>query len=357
MESVLTKPYQYRIVECLGEGLNSCVYRAFKQSNELNVRFEVALKILKSKNLEALWRNEFERLICVKSRHCVALHGWELINNSPALVLEYVRGVNLAELVKYVELNKENIDCIYGQACRGLRDLAQVALFHGDLNLNNIMVDDTGIVKLVDFGVRNGHKDYLVTPKFAAPSVLMGEEPNIETDIFSLEAICLEIELNHSSHVPDDGSVGGPKQVGNAPEFATHDLAKKVRIAMKRRENERVRTNAYKAPRSFRLSRQTLFQSIGVGFICLFFSILSQGDSTRHLPTPPARLIVRTVKWVKIAVNGHDYGYSPINISLSATRMVHLQWFGSAGRGERTIALIPGQTKFLTDNFFSPDSK
>ena len=356
MDSVLTKPYQYRIIECLGEGLNSCVYRAFKESNELKVKFEVALKILKSENLEALWRNEFERLARVKSRHCVVLHGWEVIDNYPALVLECVRGVNLAELVKFINLSQQDIDCIYAQAYRGITDLAHAGVFHGDLNLNNIMVDDAGTVKLVDFGIRNGGKDYLVTPKFAAPSVLMGQEPDIETDLFSLEAICLEIERGRSqiSNCEEDANSGADAPLA---QLAIQSLAKKVRVAMQKRESERARTNAYKLKRPFRVAYQRLAQQIGVGLICFFVSILSRGDSTFRAPLSPARLIIRTMKWVKVKVNGQDFGYAPLDISLSSARMIDLRWRGPTGNGERTLTLLPGQTKILTDKFFSPDPK
>src|SRR6185437_7836857 len=119
MGSIAALAGNYNIVEFLGEGLNSCVYRAFKDGETLGVRFDVALKILKSEKMVAIWRNEFERLSKIASGHCVKLLGWEILQTGPALVLEYVRGVNLSELQKYTELSADDLDEIARQSRRG----------------------------------------------------------------------------------------------------------------------------------------------------------------------------------------------------------------------------------------------
>lgn len=343
MQTIATKPYNYRMIECLGEGLNSCVYRAFKESKELNVKFEVALKILKSQKLVSLWRNELERLLRVKSQHCVLLHGWEIINNSPTLVLEYVRGVNLDELIRYVSLSNEEIENVYAQAFRGLQDLALAGLCHGDLNLHNIMVNESGTVKLVDFGISNGQKDYFVTPKFAAPSVLMGAAPNFETDLFSLDAIRLELKRRQAPPIDDENT--------------SKDLSKKVQIALHRREADRQRTNAYTNKKSFQLSRFMRAPRTTICVFILFISILSLGDSAHKRLISPAHLIIRTVNWLKISIDGRALGYSPVETTISASHPVHVHWQGPIGHGDRTLTFQPGKTATLTDRFFSPNHK
>src|SRR5690348_7962163 len=136
-ENIKVKPYGYRLVEFLGEGLNSCVYRAFKEDKDLGVRHEVALKILKSETQVAAWRSEFSRLAKVRSPYCVALLGWEVVDTRPALVLEYVKGVTLEDLRRFGDLSVENINEICAQALLGLSDLDEAGLFHGDLSLHN----------------------------------------------------------------------------------------------------------------------------------------------------------------------------------------------------------------------------
>ena len=332
------------MIECLGEGLNSCVYHAFKESKDLNVKFEVALKILKSEKLVSLWRNEFERLLRVKSQHCVRLHGWEIINNSPTLVLEYVHGVSLEELARYAApLNHEEIESIYEQTYRGLRDLALVGLCHGDLNLYNIMVDESGTVKLVDFGISTGQKDYFVTPKFAAPSVLMGAPPSFETDLFSLDAIRAEIERRHA---PSSNDKNTPK-----------DLVKKVRLALHSRDADRQRTKAYANKKSFQFSPLVWVPRIAVCLLIMFISMLSRGDSGHNPLTVPAHLIVRTINWLKISVDDRILGYSPVELSVSTSRPVHIHWQGPFGEGDRILTFQPGKTETLTDRFFSPNRK
>jgi len=348
MESVPTKSYHYRMVECLGEGLNSCVYRAFKESKELNVRFEVALKILKSENLVALWRNEFERLMKVKSRHCVALLGWEVINSSPVLVLEYVQGVNLNELLRYVRLTAQDLDVIYSQTHRGLTDLAISGVFHGDLNLQNIMIDETGAVKLVDFGIKNGRKDFFITPKYAAPAVLMGEEPNLETDLFSLDAICAEVEAYHSE---TNSEIDGETDFSSDEIMAVQDLARKVRFARQRRDAERARTQAVVLSRQFRLRDWVWPSRIAICMAAVSFSFLSLGDAQPAKALPPSRLHLRTNQWLKIQIDNKEMGYSPLDVALPAGKVL-LHWSNASKHGERVVELKSGQTETLTDAFF-----
>ncbi len=353
MESIAAQPYHYRMVECLGEGLNSCVYRAFKESSAADVKFEVALKILKSANLDSLWRNELERLMRVKSRHCVILHGWEVIEGAPALVLEYVRGVTLDELVRSGSLSRENIECIYSQAYRGLQDIARVDLYHGDLNLENIMVDVTGTVKLVDFGFTNGRRDRFITPKYAAPALLMGGTPTLETDIFSLKAICAEIE---PKHLRPNRAVSATVETPHDDESSVSDLAEKVQKIIRMRESQRVKTNVYaiKKPRRFFTAAGSTWTAICAAF--LFFSLLSRGDSGHEPPRAPARIVIRTAHWVKISIDNRDLGFAPVDVSVSASRPAHIHWLGANGSGERTVLLTPGKTEILTDRFFSPNS-
>ena len=145
----------YEIANLLGEGLNSCVYRAFRKDEKTSLTQEVALKILKSKKLVHLWRAEFETLRQVRSPHCLSVFGWEWIEDKPALVLECVDGLSLNELFRQTDLSIEEASEVFRQIQCGLEHLRQLGLCHGDLSLKNILINRKGLVKLVDFGLGN----------------------------------------------------------------------------------------------------------------------------------------------------------------------------------------------------------
>lgn len=68
------------------------------------------------------------------------------------LVEEYICGITLNELIEQKKyISDEEIQDILVQLCKGLKNLHQRDIIHRDINLNNIMLTNDGIVKLVDF--------------------------------------------------------------------------------------------------------------------------------------------------------------------------------------------------------------
>src|SRR5690606_4033636 len=84
-----------------------------------------------------------------------------------------------------------------------------------DLNFHNIMVDTTGTVKLVDFGVHDSTSTYM-TPQFAMAEVLAGRKPDFDSDMYSLSRVLSEASKKSKSPVPvlDVNSVSRPERRG-----------------------------------------------------------------------------------------------------------------------------------------------
>jgi len=345
---VYARPVGYRLVEFLGEGLNSCVYRAIKEEAQHGVSFEVALKILKSEKSVDVWRNEFSRLSALRSSYCVSLLGWEFIEEKPTLILEYVKGVTLAELCRhYKHMDEEILSEILAQVALGLGDLNSAGLFHGDLNLHNIMVDVSGCIKLVDFGL-NGHSGSLfVTPEFAAPQVLAGEKPNYETDLQSLDAIGRHIARQF----------GLPTRF-KFEELASHNeyrgrLAEEVRRILQRKSLLAQTTKVLTFLRDVDVGYFKKTRRAAISFMCLI-SLFCCGDQiqAKHAPSAFARIHVRTLRWVYLEVNGRGYGYSPTNITVPLGRQVNLKWQSAEGSGRTSLTLEGEQPMLLDDEFF-----
>ncbi len=339
MKNFRVEAQSYQIIEFLGEGSNSCVYRAFKTSKEYNIRHEVAVKILKSEKLVAIWRNEFERLKRVRSEYCVKLLGWEVTAYGPALIIEYVNGITLAELQTEHLLSETDINSLKSQVWSGLDDLAKSRLFHGDLSPQNIMLNSFGEVKLIDFGVEAENKGRLLTPRYSAPSVIAGAQPNFETDLFSLELIVAEMhELNINS-------------IGKNIE--TMSLAEKVSATLKNRLQLRAKTRstAFKAV-NINLSR---YQLLHVLAIVLFMAtaMISQRDSMAARMSEPAHLIVNTNKWVQLEIDGKEVGFAPINVPINGEHDFVLSWRSHTKTGAIRMKLKPGEIATLNDLFFN----
>ena len=345
MNEIYVSPVSYKISDLLGEGLNSCVYRAVKQNENYGVSFEVALKILKSEKLVELWRNEFSRLSSIKSAHCVSLLGWELVYGKPALVLEYVNGVTLAELVEQETLTGNDLQNIYFQAEQGLIDLRDSGLYHGDLNLHNIMVNTDGVVKLVDFGVYSQKDRIMTTVRFASPEVLAGEPPCFTSDMFSLKTIVY--------HLASQNQILNFQISAETQKNAVcARLGAKVKsaLAVKNRKIGKTQT----------LSRIKMKEWTTLGLLRTFFCILlvgstmlSYGDQKMPKQFAKAVLEIRTKEWVKIRVDGKNYGYAPVNIHLEPGRPHTINWQTAKTQSQTSLTLKEAQHIVLDDGFFA----
>lgn len=111
------------------------------------------------------------------------------------LAMELVEGVSVSELVG--ELTPEEGAYIGVEVCRAL-DYAhrRMKVVHRDITPRNVMIDEEGQVKLIDFGIAApalvaGH-EILGSPGHMAPEQLDGGELGPPTDIFAVAVLLLE---------------------------------------------------------------------------------------------------------------------------------------------------------------------
>ena len=184
----------YNLVELLGEGLTSCVYKAIKKHRDWGVEQTVALKILKSKDLVPTFAQEVHALGRVDSPHCVKLYDWIDTQKTPVLVLEYLDGITLDECLRRIRFSQSLIDEIVAQVQSGLKDLQKNNLKHGDLSPKNIFITKQGVVKLLDFGFSLQKKATAGTVAYLSPEAWEQNEQTAESDLFALGIIKHELE-------------------------------------------------------------------------------------------------------------------------------------------------------------------
>ncbi|MEW6452731.1 MAG: protein kinase [Pseudomonadota bacterium] len=121
------------------------------------------------------------------------------------VVTEYIDGQTLTQwMIDNPKPSLETIRGIVEQIGRGLLAFHRMEMIHQDIRPDNIMIDKTGTVKIIDFGSTKvkgvveaapniNHDDILGTLQYAAPEYFVGESGTSRSDIFSLGVITYQM--------------------------------------------------------------------------------------------------------------------------------------------------------------------
>jgi serine/threonine protein phosphatase PrpC len=121
------------------------------------------------------------------------------------VVMELIEGQSLAQwMIDNPRPRLEAVRGIVEQIAKGLRAFHRLEMLHQDIRPENIMIDSTGTVKIIDFGstsvagmMENALPDeragILGTEQYTAPEYFLGEAGSPRSDIFSLGVITYQM--------------------------------------------------------------------------------------------------------------------------------------------------------------------
>ncbi|MBU1238858.1 serine/threonine protein kinase [Myxococcota bacterium] len=198
-------PKGYSPLDDFGEGAIAKVIKAVdEKTNDI-----VAVKILKDiTDAEDVARLsiEMESISLVRHPNIVSFlkHG-KCPNGSPFVVMEWLKGVTLRDLLEEVYVLEElEIVEIVLQVLDAIVACHKKGVIHRDLKPENVMLvgPDEKQVKLIDFGMAKLLYDGINltidgqlfgTPQYLAPERITGESPTTKTDIYSLGIMVYEM--------------------------------------------------------------------------------------------------------------------------------------------------------------------
>jgi serine/threonine protein kinase/tetratricopeptide (TPR) repeat protein len=192
----------YRILEKLGEGGMGVVYKA----EDTKLKRTVALKFLPSKISEhpqekARFVQEAQAASSLNHPNVTTIHGIETSSQGDFIVMEYVEGRTLKEIVDKNELQVKDVLEIGIQVCEGLTAAHEKGIVHRDIKSSNIMITPKGRVKIMDFGLAKRRDAEQITQKpstlgtvaYMSPEQASGEQVDRRSDIFSLGVVLYEM--------------------------------------------------------------------------------------------------------------------------------------------------------------------
>jgi serine/threonine protein phosphatase PrpC len=116
---------------------------------------------------------------------------------------EYIEGQTLTQwMIDHPKPSLETVRGIVEQIAKGLRAFHRKEMLHQDIRPDNIMIDATGTVKIIDFGstritgvvgAEPSENEILGTQQFTAPEYFIGEPATPRSDLFSLGVITYQM--------------------------------------------------------------------------------------------------------------------------------------------------------------------
>lgn len=124
----------------------------------------------------------------------------------PFFVMEYVDGASLTEYCNRKKLSIKERVAFFQQVLKVIDYSHRRGFIHCDIKPNNILVDTSGALKVIDFGIASKYGSYIsgksqttffqhaFTPQYASPEQIKGEKNlTVATDVYSLGVVLYEL--------------------------------------------------------------------------------------------------------------------------------------------------------------------
>lgn len=144
---------KYKIDSLVAKGGMGAVFKAMHPTLNRYVIIK-KLTLRGSSSIVERFKREARILIDFKNDHIVRVFDHFKEGNSHYIVLEYVDGMALDQLIKKQRmLSNELALLIFLDACKALRYAHSMGVIHRDIKPGNILISKKGAVKLADFGI------------------------------------------------------------------------------------------------------------------------------------------------------------------------------------------------------------
>ena len=192
----------YKILEKLGEGGMGVVYKA----EDTKLKRQVVLKFLHphltaDKESTERFEREAQAAAALNHPNIITVHEIGQHKNQSYIAMEYVKGHSLRDEINKGPLPIDKATNLATQICEGLNEAHQAGIVHRDIKPENILIDNSGRIKIVDFGLARMRgvtqltKDAstLGTLKYMSPEQFQNKQVDHRTDIWSFGVILFEM--------------------------------------------------------------------------------------------------------------------------------------------------------------------
>lgn len=194
---------RYELLELIGQGGMADVYLA----QDIILNRTIAIKILRtSLAKDPIYVTRFQReasaAAALSHKNIVEIYDVGEDEDKYYIVMEYVPGMTLKELIlKRGAVHVVEAIDIMKQVISGISKAHQLGIIHRDLKSQNILVTDSGVAKIADFGIASMQSLAQVTQTdvimgslhYLAPELARGEKATAQSDVYALGIVFYEL--------------------------------------------------------------------------------------------------------------------------------------------------------------------
>lgn len=205
LEAGMLLAERYRVIRRVGQGGFGMVMLV----EDMMVREQLILKFLNpqmaaDERMIQRFIHELRYARRVTHENVIRIHDFLCLDKAYAISMEYFASHDLSvELHGDTPMHPQRGLRILWHICRGMNAAHQVKIVHRDLKPPNVLINDAGIVKIVDFGLAAAASDtatrltrtgaLLGTPLYMAPEQVQNRQIDARTDIYSLGVMMYEM--------------------------------------------------------------------------------------------------------------------------------------------------------------------
>ena len=219
---------RYEVQSILGAGGMGVVLKALdRQLDEV-----VALKLLKGEVFQQdpimldRFKQELKLARRITHRNVVRTYDYSELDNYYVISMEYVKGITLKQLIRQRGVLPVRISLQIGkQICSALDAAHEKGVVHRDMKPQNVLLESTGDVKIMDFGIARvadmkgmtSTGTIMGTPDYMSPEQAQGMAADQRTDVYSTGVVLFEMFTGRLPFTADSALVVLNKHIREAP--------------------------------------------------------------------------------------------------------------------------------------------
>ena len=192
----------YRLLEKVGEGAFGVVYRAIQPQVEREVAIKsIHAELANQPDFVRRFEREAQLVARLEHPHVVPLYDYWREPDAAYLVMRYLRGGNLEDLLEDGPLEPERAALVLDQMSAALAAAHHQGVVHRDVKPGNVLLDEEGNAYLSDFGIalETGAPEQTAgtmirgTPAYLSPEQIRLEQTTPRSDIYALGVVLFEM--------------------------------------------------------------------------------------------------------------------------------------------------------------------